>query len=87
MAIEMSAVKIRSNTNIKGPEIQGLKTKVSLYADDSCFLLNPQLGFLHSFIEDLDCFSNLSGLQPNYSKCTILCIGSQQQKTFTVLCS
>ena len=38
----MLAVKIRSNNYIKGLEIRGLKTKVSLYADDSCFLLKPQ---------------------------------------------
>ena len=48
IAIEMLAVKIRSNNNIKGLEIRGLKTKVSLYADDSCFLLKPQLESLHS---------------------------------------
>ena len=52
MAIKMLAVKIRFNNNIKGLEICGLKTKVSLYADDSCFLLKPQLESLHSFIED-----------------------------------
>ena len=65
-AIEMLAVKIRSN-NIKIFEIYGLKTKVSLYADDSCFLLKPQLESLHSLIEDLHNFAILSGLNP---KCT-----------------
>jgi hypothetical protein len=76
MVIEMLAIKVRSNNNIKGLEIRGLQTKVSLYADDSCFLLIPQLESLHSLIEDLDTFANLSGLKPNYGKCTILCIGS-----------
>ena len=52
-AIEMLAIKIKSNNNIKGLETQGLKTKVALYADDSCFLLNPQLGSLHCLIEDV----------------------------------
>ena len=41
IAIEMLNVKIRSNNGIKGLEIRNLKTKVSLYAHDSCFLLNP----------------------------------------------
>ena len=54
MAIEILAIQIRYNNNIKGLEIQGLKTKVSLYTDDLCFLLNPQFGSLHSLIEDLD---------------------------------
>ena len=75
----MLAVKIRSNNNIKGLEIHGLiKTKVSLYADDTCFLLKPQLE--SSLIEDLDTFAILSGLKPNYDKCTILCIGSQKMQ-------
>jgi hypothetical protein len=78
MAPEMLAIKIRSNNNIKGLEIQGLRTKVSLYADDSCFLLNPQLRSLHS-LRGSRSFSNLSGLQPNDNKCTILSIGSQKR--------
>ena len=43
MTIEMLSIKIRSNNNIKGLEIQGLKkTKVSLCTADKCFLLNPK---------------------------------------------
>jgi hypothetical protein len=34
MALEMLDIKIRSNKNIKGLEIQGIKTEVSMYADD-----------------------------------------------------
>ena len=34
MAIEMLTIKIISNKNIKGIEIQGIKTNVSMYADD-----------------------------------------------------
>ena len=40
MAIEMLAITIRSNKNIKGLEIQGIKTKVSMYAVDSSFFLS-----------------------------------------------
>jgi hypothetical protein len=50
MAIEMLAFKIRSNSNIKGLDIQGLKTQVSLLADNLCFLLNLQFESLHSLI-------------------------------------
>lgn len=42
MAIEMLSIKIKSNNNIRGLEIQGLKTKVSIYADNSSFILSPQ---------------------------------------------
>ena len=77
----MLADKIRSNNNIKGLEIRGLKTKVSLYADDSCFLLKPQLESLHGLIED---FAILSGLKPSYDKCTILRIGSLKKCKFDI---
>jgi thymidine kinase len=79
----MLAAKIRSNNNIKGLETRGLKTKVSLYTDDSCFLLNPQLESLHDLIEDLDTFAILSGLKTNYDKCTILRIGSLKNANLT----
>ena len=62
--------------------VGGIKTKVSLYVDDSCFLLNPQLGSLHSLIEDLDTFPNVSGLQPDDDKYDTVRIGSVKQTTF-----
>ena len=65
MAIEMLAIKIRSN-NIRVLEIQGLKIKVSMYADESSFILIPQDRSLQCLIEDLYNFSVLSGLKPNY---------------------
>ena len=71
MAIEMLAIKIRSN-NIRGLEIQGLKTKLSMYADDSGFMLSPQARSLQCLIEDLDNFSELSGLKSNYDVYNIM---------------
>ena len=68
MAIEMLAIKIRSKNDIIGVEIQGLKTKMSMYADDSSFKLSPQARSLQCLIEDLDNFCVLSGLKPNYDK-------------------
>ena len=43
----MLAIKMKTNDNIKGLEIQGLK-KVPLDTDDCCLVLNPQFGSLHS---------------------------------------
>jgi hypothetical protein len=77
-----NAIKIRSN-NIRGLEMQGLK-KVSMYANDSSFILSPQAISLQCLIEDLDNFE----LKPNYDKCTILHIRSlKNKKTFTLPCS
>jgi hypothetical protein len=87
MAIEMLAIKIRSNKNIKGLEIWGIKTKVSMYGDDSSFSLYPQSGSLHSLLEDHGHFSSLSGLNHNYDKCTVLHIASLKNTVFTLPCS
>jgi hypothetical protein len=38
-------------------------------------------------IEDLDNFSGLSGLKPNYDECTILRLGYFKNSTFTLPCS
>ena len=84
MAIEMLAIKIRSN-NIRVLEIKGLKIKVYMYADESSFILIPQDRSLQCLIEDLDNFSVLSWLKPNYDKCTILRIVSL--KIYTLPCS
>ena len=65
MAIEILSIKIRSNNNIRGLEIQGLKTKVSMYAYDSSFMLSPYARPLQCLIEDVDNFSGFSGLKPN----------------------
>ena len=46
IAIEILAIKIRSNKNIKGLEMFDLDMKVSMYADDSNFFLCPQLSSL-----------------------------------------
>ena len=87
MAIEMLVIKIRSNDNIRGLEIQDLKTKVSMYADDSSFMLSPHARSLQCLIEDLDKFSVPSVTKSIYDKCTILHFGSLKNTTFTLACS
>ena len=83
----LNAIKIRTNNNIRGLEIQALKTKGSMYADDSSCMLSPQARSLQRLIKDLDNISVLSGLKPNYDKCTILRIGSLKNTTSTLPCS
>jgi hypothetical protein len=56
-------------------------------ANDSSFILSPQARSLPCLTEDPDHFPGLSGLKPNYDKCTILHIGSLKNTTFTLPCS
>lgn len=76
LSIEMLAIRIRNNANIKGLEVNGLESKSSFYADDASFYINPDALSLDSLITELDSFALLSGLKPNYDKCSILRIGS-----------
>lgn len=87
LASEILAIKIRSNVNIKGLEMNGMNTKVSTYADDTNFPLSPYASTLQALETDLDFFSTLSGLKPNYDKCTLLRIGSLKGTHFTLPCS
>ena len=86
IAIEMLAIKIRTNTNIKGLEINGFEEKISMYADDSNFLLSPSESSLKALTDDLNEFSKVSGLRPNYDKCTVLKIGALKGTPFSIQC-
>ena len=87
LGIEILAIKIRSNENIKGLEICGMEEKVSIYADDSNFPLIPKISSLNALTDDLDIFSTFSGLKPNYEKCTVLRIGSLKGTNFSLKCA
>ncbi len=41
LSIEMLAIRIRNNANIKGLEMNGLESKSSFYADDASFYIKP----------------------------------------------
>ncbi|KAJ8289842.1 hypothetical protein GJAV_G00005950 [Gymnothorax javanicus] len=84
IAIEMLGIKVRANDSIKGLEINGVEFKVSMYADDTNFPINPQLSTLQNLVEDLNTFSKYSGLKPNYEKCSLLRIGSLKDTPFNL---
>ncbi|XP_078590159.1 uncharacterized protein LOC144870234 [Branchiostoma floridae x Branchiostoma japonicum] len=86
LCVELLATKIRTNEHIKGLKIHTLETKVSQFADDSNFPLQPEAQSLVALVEDLKNFSIISGLKPNFDKCTILRIGSLKNTTFSLPC-
>jgi hypothetical protein len=67
-ASHLTASHGSSSAVSRGGETYQVYPVVSLYADDSCFVLNPQSGSLLSFIENIENYSILSGLQQNYDK-------------------
>ncbi len=62
-----------------------------MWADDTNFTLSPTVKSILASTEDFDQFSRISGLKPNFDKCTIKCIGSlkhlQLPVNFPVRCT
>lgn len=76
LSIEILGQKVRNNSNIKGLTINNIESKVTMYADDTNSTIMPTENSTPALTDDLDPFSKISGLKPNYDKCTIRCIGS-----------
>jgi len=86
LGVELLAMKIRSNIEIQGLTTYGLETKLLQFADDSNFPLVPKLGTLYALVKDIEVFSTLSGLVPNFDKCMIVRIGSLRDTNFFIPC-
>lgn len=85
-SIEILANRIRNNHCIVGLKPYDLEAKITLYADDAIFFLHPEKSSLHALIEDLKLFARLSGLEPNFEKCTIMRIGTLRGTDFSLQC-
>ena len=75
LAVEVLAIAVRQNTNIRGISIDGQETKLLQYADDTTATL-ADFSSARSFFDLLDTFKLLSGLAINYSKTEGMWIGS-----------
>ena len=79
LAVEILAISIRRNPNIKGINISGIEVKLSLYADDVTLMLKDK----HSGVEALRTineFSKASGLHLNVDKCHVMWLGKEKGK-------
>ena len=78
LVIEIMALSIRQNPQIKGIPLQNQEIKVSLFADDSvCFLDGSDNSFFQLF-ECLSNFGKFSGCKINFSKTEAVWIGSKR---------
>ena len=76
IAAELLAIKIRTNNNIKGININGSDQKILQFADDTCLTILFDQDSLNSVIQTFDLFENFAGLRINYDKTDILRLGS-----------
>ena len=84
-AIEVLAILIRSNDQIKGLKVGDQEKKVSLLADDTtCFVQGDQESFtnLFDFNDTLNNFARFSGCSVNMSKSEAIHVGSLKGSDF-----
>ena len=77
IAIEILAIAIRNQENIKGIRISGLETKLLQFADDTTAIL-ADLNSAQAMLKLLNDFEKVSGLKLNVMKTEAMWIGSLQ---------
>ena len=75
-AIEILAIAIRSNDDIKGIQVGNMEKKISLLADDTTCFLQGDLKSFQTLFNTLDQFASFSGCKVNMSKSEAIHIGS-----------
>ena len=75
---EILSLKLKSNTNIKGININEKEVKLSQFADDTSLILDGSEKSLSAAMLDITKFGNLSGLKMNFSKTQVIWIGSKK---------
>jgi len=76
-AVEILAIAIRNQDDIKGIKINDLETKLLQFADDTTVVLSD-LDSARALFVLLDCFEKVSGLKLNVAKTEAMWIGSLQ---------
>ena len=89
MCMEVFANNIRHSSNIKGIDVEGQEIKLVQYADDTTGILADEAS-VKNFLNKLNMFKNISGLQINIDKTEIIWLGSERynkQKPCGLNCS
>ena len=81
-AIEILAIAVRSNDNIKGLKVGNTEKKINLLADDTTCFLQGDLGSFQALFSVLDKFASFSGCKINLSKSEAIHIGSLKGTNF-----
>ena len=80
LCVEILALKIRSDQEIKGFRLGKLMKKIDFYADDLTAFLDGTRTSLERMVAVLRDFFQLSGLKINLSKCKAIWIGSKRRE-------
>ena len=77
VCVELLAIKLRQDVNVKGFKIGSMEHLLDLYADDTNIYLDGSEASLQRVIHILDDFRSLSGLKINLSKSKAIWFGSE----------
>jgi len=78
LCVEILAVMIRQNDEIKGIHINNVEHKISQYADDTEFILDGNRQSFELCMNELNRFGKRSGLFLNHGKTSVIWLGSQK---------
>lgn len=85
LCVEIMAIMIRENKNIKGININGCEHKLSQYADDTELTLNGDRTSFETCINTLGIFSKKSGLLINNDKTSAIWLGNMKNSPIKYL--
>ena len=74
IVLELLALSIRNNDQIKGIAVDGSEITLVIFADDMTLFVRDKLSYRNLF-DTIDLFSTYSGLKVNYDKTEILLLG------------
>ena len=75
IVLELLALSIRNNDQIKGIAVDGSKIKLVIFADDMTSFVRDNLSH-RTLFDAIDLFSTYSGLKVNHDKTEILLLGN-----------
>ena len=78
LCVEILAIMIRENDNIKGIDINRVEHKLSQYADDTEFILDGNRDSFETCIDVVERFGTKSGLYMNHGKTSVIWLGSEK---------
>ena len=79
LCVEILAIKIRQDGQIKGFRFGNYSKKIDFYADDLTAYLDGSKSSLERMVKVLEDFFQLSGLKINLNKCKAVWIGSKRK--------
>ena len=81
LCVEILAVMIRENDDIKGITINSVEHKISQYADDTEFTLAGDRNSFENCLSVLDTFGKKSGLFMNIEKTSVMWLGNMKNSS------